>query len=968
MRFSGRAFMCLVFLGLCLTASLTLASHIQAENVNQLSAYGKVVDKAGYPIPNAHVIFWNIERSFTTKTNASGRYEIDVEGWKSYQVYAYYDNPSTLGFDYVPAYSRVSVKDSPINVPFTLLPGASINAEGNLCSFETLEPPKMIVFAVVDREGLLKETNSVTEYGEGVLESYLMSLSGRTIVVPSDIPVKVNVDTFFPSGLVQRFTIDREGDYLSLAQGELLNIELRKYKMKADVDSCYGYVASARATVNEAEGAGFYVSYERNELSRAENLVDAANSAIAEEDYDKAQASLRQAYLITRSVEDAISSLYVNASKSVIFITPFLGFTTVAIASIFYDDRRRRLVLSLALYGLLFGSLYLLYPGYATLCYIPNAAFLTALLFVASFLAAYLAVYRLPYASKEKTKTEGISRLSAVIAAFSMSGRNLRRRRLRTLLMLAILFTSVFAFTTLTSFSYEQGFFVQTRLVPAGPIEGFLLRKPVEMPPPTVPPPFEPLQPQIPDWLRGRPEVVIVVPKFENLPQLMYLGDIEAPKSGLSGGVQGVLGVFPSLEAKVTKMDTIIVKGRFLSDNDINGILISQEMAKNLQVEVNDTLQLFGRSFILTGIFDDDGFDGLRDLDGEPVAPWREVPNLMKYARCPSFWTVIMHQETARQFPFMAMSRVDVQTLSPDDIIPTARLAVLHWEGTQAFATVEDSVKRLSVGSYYIASGFASAIIPLGLVVLNIATFMVSTVYERRREVTIMSSVGLNPFHISAVFVAEAVVIGVVAGSLGYLFGLISYRFMMFLPVPLVLKQKVEVGWSILTVCLSIAAAVIGSALPATKASIIVTPSLIRKWKIKIEETPRTAGEAWIIKMPIQIREENLEEFFGFMKNGLQTYTHYRMLDAVDNLEMTRKEEAKPTAIRLSFTYSCSEEGIVTNNELFSEKSDVASWYDIKLASKTPQGALTGRDKAAVRRTASFIRRLVLQYSHKHKA
>lgn len=954
--------MCLVFLGFCLTVPLTLVSHIQAEDANQLSAYGNVVNKAGYPIPDAHVIFWNIETSFTTETNASGRYEIDVESWKFYQVYAYYDDSSTPGFDYVPAYSRVSVKDSSINVSFTLLPGASIDAEGDLRSFETFEPPTMIVFTVVDQQGLLKEADSVTEYGEGVLESYLMGLSGRVIVVPSNIPVKVNVDMIFPSGLVQRCTIDNESDYLSLAKGELRNIDVRKYKTRADVNSSYGYIASARATVNEAEGAGFYVSYERNELSRAENLVDDANSA--GEDYDLAQANIRQAYLITRSVEDDISSLYVNSSKSIIFITPFLGFTAVAIASILYDDRRRRLSLSIALYVLLFAFLYLLYPGYAALQRgTAFGLFLTALLSVTFFLAAYFAVYILPYVSKEKTTREGISRLSAVVAAFSMSGRNLRRRKLRTLLMLAMLFTSVFAFTTLTSFSYEHGFFVQPRLVPAGSIEGFLLRNPGETSP------FEPLQSQIPDWLQGRPEVVddMVVPKFENLPQLNPLGSINAPKSGLFQFVLGVLGVFPSLEAKVTKMDTIIVQGRFLSDNDTNGILISQEMAKNLQVKVNDTLQLFGQSFNLTGIFDDGSFDGLKDLDGEQVAPWREVPNMMRYARCPSFWTVIMHQGTARKFPFMAMSRVDVQTLSSDDIIPTARLAVLQWEGTQAFATVKGRVLQLSVGSYYIASGFVSAMIPLGLVVLNIATFMVSTVYERRREIAIMSSVGLNPFHVSAVFVSEAVVIGVVAGSLGYLFGLISYRFMMFLPVSLVLKQKVEVGWSILTVCLSIAAAVIGSALPATKASIIVTPSLLRKWKIKIEEKPRTAGEAWIIKMPIQIKEENLEKFFGFMKNGLQTYTHYHMFDNVDNLEMIRKEEAGPVAIRLSFTYSCSEEGIVTNNDLFSEKSNIANWYDVKLASKTPQGTLTGRDKAAVQRTASFIRRLVLQYSHTSK-
>ena len=969
--------MAFLFLTLCFAALYVLASPIQVKGARYLLVHGMVFDGAGYPMSGVHVVFWNPEVRFMAETNASGRYETSILGWKSYQVYAYYNDVSTSGFDYIPAYRHVLVRDTPINMSFTLLPGASINIEGNLRSFENRQPPTNIVFTVLDQNGLLEQTGCVTIYAEDLLVNQLLNLS-KTVIAPSGIPFKIDASINYSGEIEHHYTIDREGDYLNVAQGQLLNIDLTGYAARGDIEICHGYVTSALSLVNEAESVGFYVSYERNELLRAEKFVEAANSATAKGAYEEAQANLRQAYLITRSVEEAIPSLYVNASKSVVFVTPFLGFTAAAVASILTEDRRRRVTISLALYGVLFGLLYLLYPGYAALqktiynLWASTAVglLLITLLVCVSFLVAHLAIFVLPYAFKERTRMEEISHLSAVVTAFAMSGRNLRRRRLRTLLMLATLFASVFAFTTLTSFSYEHGFFIQPKLGPAGPTEGLLIRTPGEYMP------FEPISPLVVDWLQKHPEVAVVTPKLENIPQEYPLGWIKARTGNIYRPVYGALGVFPSLEAKVTKIDRIVVEGRFLRDDDRDGILISRETAEMLRVGVNDTLQLhlvvnntlqLSHNFILTGIFDDEGFEGLRDLDGAPVAPQMIVP-MVPFVHCPSFWVVIMHQETAREFPWMIMSRVDVQTLSPSDIIPTARLAVLQWEGIQAFATVAGRVHRLSIGSYYITSGFASAMIPLGLVVLNVAALMIGVVYERRREVVIMSSLGLNPSHISALFVAEALVIGVIAGSLGYLLGLTSYRFMTLLPISPLLKQKVEVGWGILALGLSIAAAVLGSALPATRASIIVTPSLIRKRKYRVGEEAQIKGDAWITDMPIQIHEEDLGRFFGFMESLLREYTSYHIIEGVANLKVSREVEVRPESVRLSFVYYRSEEGLVTENQLLPEKSRIPNLFNIKLCSRTPQGTMRTRSEHAVKQTVSFIHRLLLQYSQKQKA
>jgi hypothetical protein len=206
------------------------------------------------------------------------------------------------------------------------------------------------------------------------------------------------------------------------------------------------------------------------------------------------------------------------------------------------------------------------------------------------------------------------------------------------------------------------------------------------------------------------------------------------------------------------------------------------------------------------------------------------------------------------------------------------------------------------------------------------------------------------------VFIAEGLVIGVVAGSLGYFLSLASYRLIVML-LPFGVKQKVEAIWSILVLGLSISAAVLGSALPATKASIIATPSLLKKWKIKLEEKPKKAGQPWLLGLPIQLREEDLGGFFEFVEQKLQQRLS-SSIEYVDNLKVYKKEP------RLSFSYiNTVTKNIATENELFPVKTLLPNRYSLRLASETRRGSITRLDEADVWETANFIRHLVLQYS-----
>jgi len=987
-HFSRRAFLFIVFLVFCFMVLPLFADSAQAEVAAFTRVYGMVVDDASRPIPNVHIIFWarigTKEGTIAkTKTNASGGYDVEIVGSGSYEVYAFCNDESTPGFDFVPAFRKVSLNGASKNISFVLLPGASINVTGDLQDLRSLEftlPPKAVDFSVIDQFGLLNETDSVTEYGRLFLINRILNLTSRTVVVPSGMPVKIKVNLYYSLGSVRQLTIDDKGGYLNLTQGSQITVDLQPFMSRANIDYVQARLQSVQAMVDQAVEAGFYASYESIRLSGAEDLVKSADSALTEGDHDDVYANLHEALLIAEDVEKGLPSICVNVSQSVFFITPFLGFTAVAVASVLFDGMRRRLITSLALYGVLLGLLYFLYPGYIILqktAYNPWAAtifegILVPLLIGASFLAAFFVIQVLPRAFREKTSMEGLKFMSAIAAAFSVAGRNLRRRRLRVFLTSAFMFTSVFAFVVLTSFSFEQGFFIQSHHGQA-PTEGFLMRKR----PIGETTPFMPIEPTVLQWLENRPESALVVPKIENTPQVGTnappppLADLYAPNSSSSFAISGVLGVYPSLEFKVTKMDDIVAQGRFFGDGDLNGILISEEAAETLQVEVDTTLKFYDRSFIVTGIFNSKKLGELKDLDGAPLVPQQIIitPSPMglfpRVEYVPNERVAIMHGETAKNLN-MVISRIDVQTQSPEDTMDLARLAVLVWSDAEAFVSLAGKLQHLFIGSAYVVKGFAEGMVLLVLVVLNVGVMMLGAVYERKREAFTMSTVGLNPLHVSAVFVAEALTLSVVAGSLGYLLGLISYRFFAVFAVSVEVKQKVEAFWGLLALSFSIVAAVLGTALPATKASIVATPSLLRKWKIRIEEKPRNAREPWVLEIPLRIRREDLGKFFSFLEKRLEGYT-LNVVERVENLRISREGKAEP---RLSFTYIYTEEGLVTDNELMPVKSDISNQYAFKLTVQSriyKMGSYSGKahDEAHIRRTAAFIRHLILGYSYR---
>ncbi|GAH77531.1 unnamed protein product, partial [marine sediment metagenome] len=205
-----------------------------------------------------------------------------------------------------------------------------------------------------------------------------------------------------------------------------------------------------------------------------------------------------------------------------------------------------------------------------------------------------------------------------IVPIFSLAKRNLIRRRLRFLLTLSSVTVLVMSFVALTSFSMGYGLILHPISKQILAIDGVQIMAPQgekENREST----FTPLDITAIEWLQKQSEVDFISPKAENLPSLMPIVELDR------GTIYGVIGIYPSKEAKITGLDEIIVEGRYLQDGEENAILISQDLKKQLDIEVNEALRLGNRMMRVVGIFRDRGLTELKDLDGQPLTPLKLV-------------------------------------------------------------------------------------------------------------------------------------------------------------------------------------------------------------------------------------------------------------------------------------------------------------------------------------------------------
>jgi hypothetical protein len=253
----------------------------------------------------------------------------------------------------------------------------------------------------------------------------------------------------------------------------------------------------------------------------------------------------------------------------------------------------------------------------------------------------------------------------------------------------------------------------------------------------------------------------------------------------------------------------------------------------------------------------------------------------------------------------------------------------------------------------------SSVIMPMGIVILNLALVMVSNVYERRKEIAILSMLGLNPTHVFLLFLGEAFLLGFIGGSLGYFLSFSAFRVIQITGYVFPVDVKTSYFDMLAIISASVLTAIFSAIVPSLKASTLVTPSLSRRWKIEAEQTGQ---DTWRLLIPAKIAEDKLNLMASQFYERLKDYSGLTMDFMVDDVmleEVPNKEGKKLPRIR--FTYGRSGNRPFTSYNLIDFKRGELGEYEVLLNTKIT--SVTPKLGSYIRDVGSFVRKLILEWA-----
>jgi hypothetical protein len=341
-----------------------------------------------------------------------------------------------------------------------------------------------------------------------------------------------------------------------------------------------------------------------------------------------------------------------------------------------------------------------------------------------------------------------------------------------------------------------------------------------------------------------------------------------------------------SKEVRVSGLDRILVGGRWFEEKERYSILLPERMARNLGIDPNRPLGsrvlLWGIPFDVVGTFSGKELQGRSDLDGEPLTPVTfpsEVSMKItevemeaiesgedvrvfqsRYQHISGDLTPIIPSQTLlavggrlKSLAILPVSR------SREEIRSTAQQLVDRF-GLTLFSGEAGGTFLYEASDTLRYSGVPNVVIPMLISVFIVLNTMISSVYERKREIGIYTSVGLAPSHVSFLFIAESLAFAVLSVVLGYL--LAQTTASLFSGTSL--WAGITVNYSSLAgvaaMLLVILVVLVSVIYPSRVASEIAIPDVTRSWKL-----PDPQGNVLEITLPFYMKYREHRGIGGFI-------------------------------------------------------------------------------------------------------
>lgn len=505
--------------------------------------------------------------------------------------------------------------------------------------------------------------------------------------------------------------------------------------------------------------------------------------------------------------------------------------------------------------------------------------------------------------------------------AFLIGVSNMRRRKLRTTLTCVTIILVTFTMLSFTSVT-ETVAPTTVRKSPTAPYNGIFFADMV----------WQPLTTQEEGYIRQ------FIPEGEMLERRMSApkdGDIiltreglEAPWRlmsllGLSAREDGWLGNIPLVAGRFFSSDTareVVLTQDLVEALDLGLDLSGEQAGRELSREVTVTIK--GQPLTLVGVVDARKMSNIQDLRCAGILP-------KEFLARPSEETLGEDEEASEDSyrdmnplsyaivpvraagfglrPFSVSIRLPSAAdawQAAQELVATTRLK-FYFGCREPFALNPDEEEKImqAPGSYFMKSGMkasiggiASLLIPLLVSATIIFNTLLSSVYERKKEIAMFNSVGLSPLHVGFFFVAESVVFGVVGSVSGYLLGQVFARIISALD----LFSSININYSSTTVVyvilFTIFIVVAASIYPAYVAFRTASSSSgLRRLSIEDDDKMR-------IRYPFSFSPHMVPAVHAYLREYLDLHAD----QSVGEFIATEIEPVRRTDDELRYTYSIS--------------------------------------------------------------
>ena len=921
---------------------ITICQSYTGASLASTVIQGAVRDESGTPIEGAEVyIYVGNDFRGTTVSDSGGIFEFEAEPALNYTLYTMAGMGGAGGFDYLPSLIEIS-PGKPADV--TLSPGGTVTLDGDIQFVDSENLPTSFVYAilepatreVIDVDGLPlifgSDPNSLTQ---------MMMLSEGIIVVPADTPfqIQVNATVLIENAVETRSIIVSESPALETNQGGEIRLDIRKYSLPQNIEALEKLTETLVGTLREMGSVGFYLAVEQGMTESAARFLAEATPLLRDGKYVESFDALKMGYIQASQAQSHLSGMVRDASLSVFTLIVFLTVSSTIVAFILANRLAVKTLGSFVLAVLALITLFLTFPG-STM--IPLESYVRVGLgsIAASLALAVIA----PRFMRARGRDGHLPVRNIVVPIFSIAKRNIRRRKLRFAFTLISLTVLVMSFVSLTSFSNGYGLVVSKVSGHASPEDSVLIRSQgyTQMEPISIPP-----REIESGWLERQPESTAVSPKVENTPTLRAAYSLGGTR------VFGVLGIDLDQETSITPIEDALQEGALPSTS---GIVISEALKSELDVDLGYTLYLNDRPLIVEGVMDDRAIRGLKEIDGSSYLPSKlvntdplgERPQI-EVKLCEPSEFVMVHYSTALSLTLTGITRIAVSVEPGHDAEVFAERLALE-RGYTAWSSSPEGIHQATLGSFFEGKGMP-LLVPWAIVVLNVVLTMLNSMYERREEIHILSSVGLNPAQIAAIFMSEAAIVGFTAGGLGYLGGLGVYKGLAFFGLALEVRQKVSAFWSLASIGIAMTAVLMG-AYVALRSSIVITPSLMRRWRI--DKSDIKYFEPYEMRVPVRFLPEEMGGYADYVLQSLRRLkTHHTR-----STSSIKTRDLDDGGMRIDFVYKSpgsTAENFFTKNTLLIEKDSEEDEMSVRL--------LSSADREWAYIVGSLIRMISMQWS-----